>query len=143
MEHAHITLPDFPGGSEIFEAAVKYCYAVKIERTPLKIAPLRCAGEVLEMTNEYWILAHFLHRVEQITTTADLIDDEDAGDEQSCNRVVELMLVGKLIDGYLSKIASDTNLKPKKFLELAFELPKQARVYDDGLYRVVDVYLKV
>ncbi|KAF5824160.1 putative SKP1/BTB/POZ domain superfamily protein [Helianthus annuus] len=41
----HITLPDFPGGSEAFEAAVKYCYAVKIELTPLNVAPLRCAGE--------------------------------------------------------------------------------------------------
>ncbi|KAJ0694604.1 putative BTB/POZ domain, NPH3 domain, NPH3/RPT2-like family protein [Helianthus annuus] len=378
-EHAHITLPDFPGGSEAFEAAVKYCYAVKIELTPLNVAPLRCAGEVLEMTEEYsednliskterflsqtvfkslknsiktlkscedllpladslgivqrcidsivskasssdpslfgwpvhdaisfdgaassretssrrngtggdkWfdelknlspelfkrlivaiksrdlnpeivenclisyaktripgvnrsgrrsssssipseveqkelletivanlpednglrssqavtiffgmlraanilnasdacratlekkiglqleqatlddllipsysylketlydvdciqrILAHFLHRVEQMTTTADVIDDEDAGDEQNRNRFVELMLVGKLIDGYLSEIASDTNLKPEKFLELAFALPEQARVYDDGLYRAVDVYLK-
>ncbi|KAJ0624383.1 putative NPH3 domain-containing protein [Helianthus annuus] len=53
------------------------------------------------------------------------------------------MLVGKLIDGYLSEIALDTNLKPENFLELAFELPEQARVYDDGLYRAVDVYLKV
>ncbi|KAJ0717190.1 putative NPH3 domain-containing protein [Helianthus annuus] len=53
------------------------------------------------------------------------------------------MLVLKLIDGYLSEISSDTNLKPEKFLELAFALPEQARVYDDGLYRAVDVYLKV
>ncbi|KAJ0545982.1 putative chromatin remodeling & transcription regulator BTB-POZ family [Helianthus annuus] len=52
-EHAHITLPDFPGGSETFEAAVKSCYSVKIELTPLNVAPLRCAGEVLEMTEEY------------------------------------------------------------------------------------------
>ncbi|KAJ0612793.1 putative NPH3 domain-containing protein [Helianthus annuus] len=53
------------------------------------------------------------------------------------------MLVGKLIDGYLSEIASDTNMKQEKFLELVFKLPEQARVYDDGLYRAVDVYLKV
>ncbi|MFS7976864.1 putative NPH3/RPT2-like family protein [Helianthus anomalus] len=52
--HAHITLPDFPGGSKTFEAAVKYSHAVKIELTPLNVAPLRCAGEVLEMTEEYW-----------------------------------------------------------------------------------------
>ncbi|KAJ0717191.1 putative SKP1/BTB/POZ domain superfamily, NPH3/RPT2-like family protein [Helianthus annuus] len=53
-EHAHTTIPDFPGGSETFEAAVKYCYAVKIELTLLNVAPLRCTGEVLEMTEEYW-----------------------------------------------------------------------------------------
>ncbi|KAJ0040604.1 hypothetical protein Pint_28179 [Pistacia integerrima] len=53
-----------------------------------------------------------------------------------------LMLVGKLIDGYLSEIASDTNLKPDKFYNLAISLPDQARLFDDGLYRAVDVYLK-
>ncbi|XP_076910161.1 BTB/POZ domain-containing protein At5g66560-like [Bidens hawaiensis] len=87
------------------------------------------------------ILAHFLHTVEQISI-ADVIEDENAGDEINRNRSVTLMLVGKLIDGYLSEIASDTNLKPEKFLELAFALPEQARLYDDGLYRSVDVYLK-
>ncbi|XP_071702389.1 BTB/POZ domain-containing protein At5g66560-like [Rutidosis leptorrhynchoides] len=53
-----------------------------------------------------------------------------------------LMLVGKLIDGYLSEIALDANLKPEKFCELAVALPENARVYDDGLYRAVDVYIK-
>ncbi|KAL4568651.1 hypothetical protein LXL04_024266 [Taraxacum kok-saghyz] len=53
-----------------------------------------------------------------------------------------LMLVGKLIDGYLSEIALDANLKPDKFFELAVSLPEHARLYDDGLYRSVDVYIK-
>ncbi|XP_044470405.1 BTB/POZ domain-containing protein At5g66560-like [Mangifera indica] len=53
-----------------------------------------------------------------------------------------LMLVGKLFDGYLSEIASDTNLKPDKFYNLATSLPDQARLFDDGLYRAVDLYLK-
>ncbi|KAD4178794.1 hypothetical protein E3N88_27385 [Mikania micrantha] len=57
-------------------------------------------------------------------------------------RIETLMLVGKLIDGYLSEIAFDANLKPEKFLELAFALPETTRLYDDGLYRSVDVYLK-
>jgi len=54
-----------------------------------------------------------------------------------------LMLVGKLIDCYLSEIASDANLKPKKFYDLAISVPDQARLFHDGLYRAVDVYLKV
>ncbi|KAL9241780.1 hypothetical protein vseg_015846 [Gypsophila vaccaria] len=53
-----------------------------------------------------------------------------------------LMAVGRLIDGYLSEIASDSNLKPEKFIELAVSLPEQARLYNDGVYRAVDVYLK-
>ncbi|KAK9054066.1 hypothetical protein SSX86_025142 [Deinandra increscens subsp. villosa] len=89
------------------------------------------------------ILAHFLHSLEpQQTSTADVIEDVNGEEEENSNRSVTLMLVGKLIDGYLSEIASDTNLKPEKFLELAFALPEQARLFDDGLYRSVDVYLK-
>ncbi|KAI3669877.1 hypothetical protein L6452_41336 [Arctium lappa] len=87
------------------------------------------------------ILSHFLHSVEQ-TSTTDVIQDDNGGADENRVRSVTLMLVGKLIDGYLSEIASDTNLKPDKFLELAFALPEQSRLYDDGLYRSVDVYLK-
>lgn len=53
-----------------------------------------------------------------------------------------LMLVGKLIDGYLSEIANDANLKPSKFYDLAISVPDRARLFHDGLYRAVDVYLK-
>ncbi|KAL8143480.1 hypothetical protein V2J09_016512 [Rumex salicifolius] len=53
-----------------------------------------------------------------------------------------MVLVGKLIDRYLSEIASDSNLKPDKFCSLAMSLPDQARLFDDGLYRAVDVYIK-
>ncbi|KAK9053199.1 hypothetical protein SSX86_029831 [Deinandra increscens subsp. villosa] len=68
------------------------------------------------------ILAQFLRRVE--------------------DRSTDLTLVGKLIDGYLSEIALDANLTPEKFYELAVALPEEARLYDDGLYRSVDVYIK-
>lgn len=54
----------------------------------------------------------------------------------------ELVAVGKLVDGYLAEIASDGNLQPDKFCDLAMALPDRARVYDDGLYRAVDLYLK-
>ncbi|KFK34332.1 hypothetical protein AALP_AA5G131100 [Arabis alpina] len=53
-----------------------------------------------------------------------------------------LMVVGKLIDGVLGEVASDGNLKPEKFYKLASLLPYQARLYDDGLYRAIDIYLK-
>ncbi|KAJ6740202.1 hypothetical protein OIU79_000355 [Salix purpurea] len=36
----------------------------------------------------------------------------------------------------------DANLKPDRFYNLALTLPEQARLFDDGLYRAVDVYLK-
>ncbi|KAL0450263.1 UNVERIFIED_CONTAM: BTB/POZ domain-containing protein [Sesamum latifolium] len=52
-EQCHITLPDFPGGSESFETAAKFCYGVKIDLSATNVAPFRCAGEYLEMTEEY------------------------------------------------------------------------------------------
>ncbi|XP_074275234.1 BTB/POZ domain-containing protein At5g66560 [Silene latifolia] len=67
-------------------------------------------------------------------------DDGEVDGENS--RSTTIMLVGKLIDGYLSEIASDSNLIVDKFCGLALSLPEEARVYDDGVYRAVDVYLK-
>ncbi|XAR73927.1 hypothetical protein NMG60_11008060 [Bertholletia excelsa] len=83
------------------------------------------------------ILGYFLESLEE--RSAARIEGEE---ENSGVRSAALMLVGKLIDGYLSEIASDANLKPEKFYELAVSLPEHARLFDDGLYRAVDVYLK-
>ncbi|KAF5961268.1 hypothetical protein HYC85_002477 [Camellia sinensis] len=83
------------------------------------------------------ILRYFLDCLEE--RSAARIEGEE---ENSSVRSAALMLVGKLIDGYLSEIASDANLKPEKFYELAVALPDHARLFDDGLYRAVDVYLK-
>ncbi|EFH70128.1 predicted protein, partial [Arabidopsis lyrata subsp. lyrata] len=78
------------------------------------------------------ILAHFLDTLEQSNTAVVEADGKS----------LSLMLVGKLIDGFLAEIASDANLKSDKFYNLAISLPDQARLYDDGLYRAVNVYLK-
>ncbi|XP_019195514.1 PREDICTED: BTB/POZ domain-containing protein At5g66560 isoform X2 [Ipomoea nil] len=83
------------------------------------------------------ILGYFLSGLEE--GSVNRIEGED---EHDSVRSADVMLVGKLIDGYLSEIASDSNLKPEKFCELAVSLPDQARLFDDGLYRAVDVYLK-
>ncbi|CAN4079593.1 unnamed protein product [Withania somnifera] len=83
------------------------------------------------------ILGYFLNGLDQRSTA------RIQGEEENLSvRSAALMLVGKLIDGYLSEIASDNNLLPEKFCELAVALPDQARLFDDGLYRAVDVYLK-
>ncbi|KAL2522909.1 BTB/POZ domain-containing protein [Forsythia ovata] len=78
------------------------------------------------------ILRHFLEE----------LDDRSVNRIESEERSTALMLVGKLIDGYLSEIASDANLMLEKFFDLAIALPDHARLFDDGLYRAVDVYLK-
>ncbi|KAF3774962.1 BTB/POZ domain-containing protein [Nymphaea thermarum] len=69
-------------------------------------------------------------------------EDEEARRYGNSPGMNPVMVVGKLMDGYLAEIASDGNLKPEKFYNLAVALPDHARVYDDGLYRAIDVYLK-
>ncbi|KAM1085339.1 hypothetical protein ACFX13_011283 [Malus domestica] len=48
-----ISLLDFPGGSETFEIAAKFCYGIKIDLSSSNVVPLRCVGKYLEMTDEY------------------------------------------------------------------------------------------
>ncbi|CAH9139132.1 unnamed protein product [Cuscuta epithymum] len=84
------------------------------------------------------ILGHFLSGLEDQSANG----GDEGGDETNNSRSSSVMLVGKLIDGYLSEISVDSNLKPEKFCELAVSLPDQARLLEDGLYRAVDVYLK-
>jgi hypothetical protein len=51
--------------------------------------------------------------------------------------------VAKLVDGYLAEVGTDANLKPSKFQTIAALVPDYARAIDDGLYRAIDIYLKV
>lgn len=84
------------------------------------------------------ILSYFLDGLDERNAAVTELDQAEDG-----LRSPALMAVGKLIDGYLAEIASDANLKPEKFYNLAISLPEQARLFDDGVYRAVDVYLKV
>lgn len=52
-------------------------------------------------------------------------------------------MVANLVDGYLAEVAVDVNLKLPKFQALAAVIPDYARPVDDGLYKAIDVYLKV
>lgn len=51
--------------------------------------------------------------------------------------------VTKLMENFLSEIASDRNLSVSKFVSLAEVIPEQSRVTEDGMYRAIDIYLKV
>lgn len=54
-----------------------------------------------------------------------------------------ILKVSKLLDNYLAEVALDPNLTPSKFITLAELLPDHARIVQDGLYRAVDIFLKV
>ncbi|XP_074269515.1 BTB/POZ domain-containing protein At5g03250-like [Silene latifolia] len=48
-----VKLDDLPGGSKAIELVAKFCYGMKLEITSFNVVILRCAGEFLEMTEEY------------------------------------------------------------------------------------------
>ncbi|XP_020212918.1 BTB/POZ domain-containing protein At1g03010 isoform X2 [Cajanus cajan] len=54
-----------------------------------------------------------------------------------------IIKVSKLLDSYLAEVALDPNLLPSKFTALSELLPDHARIVSDGLYRAVDIFLKV
>ncbi|KAL6899652.1 hypothetical protein ACP4OV_006310 [Aristida adscensionis] len=53
-----------------------------------------------------------------------------------------LVWVGRLVDGFLVEVAKDPNLPLDKLLAIAEAVPDSARPEHDGLYKVVDTYLK-
>ncbi|CAK9150502.1 unnamed protein product [Ilex paraguariensis] len=54
-----------------------------------------------------------------------------------------LRKVAKLIDEYIAEVACDVNLKPGKIRSLAEAISESSRTLHDGLYRALDIYLKV
>ncbi|XP_073044868.1 BTB/POZ domain-containing protein SR1IP1 isoform X1 [Primulina eburnea] len=50
--------------------------------------------------------------------------------------------VTRLMEGYLSEVASDRNLSVLKFVSLAELIPEQFRITDDSMYRAIDIFLK-
>lgn len=87
------------------------------------------------------ILDHFL-AMDQITGGASPCVADDAQLLGSPS-LTPITMVAKLIDGYLAEVAPDVNLKLPKFQSLAAAVPEYARPLDDGLYRAIDIYLKV
>eukprot|EP01018_Ginkgo_biloba_P002811 Gb_37723 [translate_table: standard] len=90
------------------------------------------------------ILQHFLAGVDQQGAESVLANPQgfEEGGFMGSPSLTPIMMVSKLIDGYLAEVAPDGNLKPAKFQQLAEALPDYSRLFDDGLYRAIDVYLK-
>jgi hypothetical protein len=72
-------------------------------------------------------------------------DDEGIVDIEKSTSVssASKLAVAKLIDGYLAEIAKDPNLPLPKLIALAEMVSSLPRPTHDGLYRAIDMYLKV
>lgn len=89
------------------------------------------------------ILDHFLAMDRVSESPGSDSGSFDEGRMISSPSLTPITMVAKLIDGFLAEVASDVNLKLPKFQSLAAAVPEFARPLDDGLYRAIDIYLKV
>jgi len=87
------------------------------------------------------ILDHFM-LMDHDDPTSNYVEHEGQITESS-HSLIPITMVANLIDSYLAEVASDVNLKLAKFQSLAAVVPDYARPIDDGIYRAIDIYLKV
>jgi hypothetical protein len=108
----------------------------------LLIPSMQTSDSMFDVDTVHRILVNFLQRIEE----------DDSGDSSPCGYESDglkspshssVLKVGRLMDGYLAEIAPDPYLKLQKFMTLIELLPDYARIVDDGLYRAIDIYLKV
>lgn len=105
----------------------------------LLIPTVRSGDSLFDVDTVHRILVNFLQRVEEE-------ENEDCGYESeglASPGHGSLLKVGRLVDAYLAEIAPDPYLSLQKFIAMIEILPDYARVIDDGLYRAIDIYLKV
>lgn len=62
---------------------------------------------------------------------------------ESSHSLTAITMVANLVDAYLADVAPDVNLKFPKFQSLGAAVPDYARPISDGIYRAIDIYLKV
>lgn len=88
------------------------------------------------------ILDHFMS-IEQASAAVSpcIMEERQVVDEALS--LTSLTMVANLVDAYLAEVAPDTNLKFPKFQSLAAVIPDYARPAADGIYRAIDIYLKV
>lgn len=67
----------------------------------------------------------------------------EEGLEDGGQSLTSMTSIANLVDSFLADVAADVNLKLSKFQSLAVAVPDYARPQSDGIYRAVDIYLKV
>lgn len=82
-----------------------------------------------------YFIAEYSYLAEVVHGEGKLIEDPQL--------LTPIKLVANLVDSYLAEVATDANLKLATFFAIAAVIPDYVREVDDGLYRAIDIYLKV
>lgn len=89
------------------------------------------------------ILEHFMSLEQSSVAPSPCIVEENQLMEGAAHSLTSITMVANLVDAYLADVATDVNLKFPKFQTLAASIPDYARPLSDGIYRAIDIYLKV
>lgn len=86
-----------------------------------------------------------VQRILMIYYESDMGKNLASSEESECFTPLhtDMNRVGKLVENYLAEIATDPNLQVTKFVSIAELIPQQSRLIEDGIYRAIDIYLKV
>lgn len=79
---------------------------------------------------------------EKDSCNMEVVEKKDKVNGESSLGHKSLLNLGKLVDDYLREIAHDPNLSLPSFVDLSQSIPEFARLYHDGLYRAIDIYLE-
>lgn len=122
-------------GSQLDEAALEDLLIPNVGYATETLYDVDCVQRMLEQFVMENAAAAFASSPE-ITEEGQLVNAPSA-------ELRPVSTVGKLVDGYLAEVGTDPNLKLSKFHTIAALVPDYARALDDGLYRAIDIYLKV
>lgn len=86
------------------------------------------------------IVDHFMS-IDHAAASPCIVEETQLMEGAHC--LSSLTMVANLVDSYLAEVAPDVNLKFPKFQSLAAAIPDYARPLSDGIYRAIDIYLKV
>lgn len=89
------------------------------------------------------MLGHFMSFINPAAASFFPCIMEEGQPMNGSDSLAPMTLVAALVDGYLTEVATDVNLKLPKFEALAAVIPGYARPLADGLYHAIDIYLKV
>lgn len=107
-----LQLHDIPGGAKTFLLAAKFCYGVRIEFTARNVVSLRCAAELLRMSEEHGE-GNLIAQTEEFL--ADVFQSWADSNKalETCNEVLplaeELLIVSRCIDSMAMKACEDRN----------------------------------
>lgn len=119
-------------GAQLDEAALEDILIPNLGYSAETIYDIDCVQRILDN--------FMLIDQSSVPTSPGIVDE---GQLANSPALTSMTMVAKLVDGYLAEVAADVNLKPPKFMSVAAVIPEYARPYDDGLYRAIDIYLKV